>query len=168
MCCRPCWWVACAWNKPLICLNFKSLPTQLNERHYGHVSPSPSSHCSAPHYASRLMLQGAGLRRRQVTRISIKGIIDVGTAERKNNTFMDAFGAKACLRISSRHIKMSIPVLCLFYYVQSDLNSGCQEQKSNAEPVHFSAISRAYLVSKCKQKTIWEVKFLALPERLFL
>lgn len=29
------------------------------------------------------MLQGAGLRRRQVTQISIKGIIDVGTAERE-------------------------------------------------------------------------------------
>ena len=72
---------------------FKSRLTQLNERHYASVSLS--SHCSARHYASRLMLQGAGLRRRQVTRISIKGIIDVGTAERKNNTFMYAFGAEA-------------------------------------------------------------------------
>lgn len=63
---------------------------------------SLSFHCSARHYASRLMLQGAGLRRRQVTRISIKGIIDVGTAERKNNTFMYAFGAKAYLEICSK------------------------------------------------------------------
>lgn len=44
------------------------------------AAPAPCAHCSARLYASRLMLQGAGLRRRQVTRISIKGIIDVGTA----------------------------------------------------------------------------------------
>lgn len=62
------------------------------------TSPSsPFAHCSARLYASRLMLQGAGLRRRQVTRISIKGIIDVGTAVRKNNTFVYALGAKACM-----------------------------------------------------------------------
>ncbi|KAL1252821.1 hypothetical protein QQF64_017514 [Cirrhinus molitorella] len=38
----------------------------------------------AHHSASRLALQGAGLRRQQVTRISIKGIMDVRTAEMKN------------------------------------------------------------------------------------
>lgn len=53
------------------------------------------------------MLQGAGLRRRQVTRISIKGIIDVGTAERKNNTFMYPFGAKAYLEIYST-VKLAV------------------------------------------------------------
>lgn len=42
-----------------------------------------------------VMLQGAGLRRRQVTRISIKGIIDVGTAERKNNTLVYALGEES-------------------------------------------------------------------------
>lgn len=49
-----------------------------------------SSCCSGHHHASHLMLRGVGLRRWQVTRISIKGIIAVGTAERKNNTLMDA------------------------------------------------------------------------------
>lgn len=64
-------------------------------------SLSLSSHCSARHYASRLMLQGAGLRRRQVTRISIKGIIDVGTAEREKQHI---HGVKTWLEIGSMHI----------------------------------------------------------------
>lgn len=41
------------------------------------------------------MLQGAGLRRRQVTRISIKGIIDVGTAVSEGKQHVCApFGGK--------------------------------------------------------------------------
>lgn len=87
---RPCWCVACCLpvnfrheTNQLFFIIFKSRSTKLNERLYSHVSPFLSSHCSARHYASRLMLQGAGLRRRQVTWISIKGIIDVGTAERE-------------------------------------------------------------------------------------
>lgn len=53
----------------------------MNERH-GRLHTS-SSDCSTRHHASLLMLQGVGLRRRQVTWISIKGIIAVETAERK-------------------------------------------------------------------------------------
>lgn len=51
------------------------------------------------------MLQGAGLRRRQVTRISIKGIIDVGTAVSEGKQHVCApFGGKKLQRGSAAEI----------------------------------------------------------------
>lgn len=58
------------------------------------------------------MLQAAGLRRRQVTRISIKGIIDVGTAvSEQNNTFgakIKKLKLKKRLRVTLQHDKLKL------------------------------------------------------------
>lgn len=88
--------------------------------------PAPCAHCSARLYASRLMLQGAGLRRRQVTRISIKGIIDVGTAvSEENNTFARRLGgpkkkkkAKRGSAAGARKAKLGV-----FFHVSATFSS---------------------------------------------